>query len=453
MNSLLYSNKRHSIYFECENMIFDFCSSFCFYYCFMLFVFYNRYEVNQGAFEPVKYLLSAALFFVVYMIFDKVNNLYFAVVAATAILILTVCFYPVSGMHLLNAVPMVVYIMFRIYDRRRYQPKLNVWRGYGIVALTGLHIITSGDNTQPAFSSQKCLKLMSIVFVIYLVLFLGLKFIRVLDEYYFNVTGNTNYGHIRRKIIFSKNKSDNAFQNLNTDSKCLQKHIRKSLFLFNTSIVGIGAIIIVVTQYFTNIVTYLFGLLNNVLNGFKLSPVEIEQSQNSARKYDIFVPKGSGNNYERTLMDSGMLRMVFNFIFTIVIIAAIVYFVRLIYRKVMGMKKFANDESDEIVNMSEADYDIYRASDAVSKIRYGSSANEQMRRLYRNTIMYLHKKQKIRQLDNKTVKEIEEPANCEVDTKYLQDLSDKYEYARYSNEKISVETLHEMKKLCKQLKI
>ena len=68
--------------------------------------------------------------------------------------------------------------------------------------------------------------------------------------------------------------------------------------------------------------------------------------------------------------------------------------------------------------MSEADYDIYRTPGVMSRVRYGSSTNEQMRRLYRNTIMYLHKKQKIRQLDNKTVKEIEEPANCEVDSKY-----------------------------------
>lgn len=425
MNSLLYSNKRLSLYFMNENWLFDFCSAFCFYYCFMLFMFYNRYEIHHGKFEPIKYLGLVLVFFLIYLLFDKIKNVYSAVIAALGIMILTVRFYPINGNRFLLLIPLIVFIIFRFQDRHKYQTKLNIWRCYGIVFFIVMHIITSKIDTELSFSSQKCLKIMCGVFVIYLILFLCLKYIRVLDEYYFS----------------SKN-----------DKKGIGNHIRKSIFLFNMSIAGIGIIIFLITQYFTNLVSYVFSLINSILGGFKLKPVDLEKTEDSVKKFDIFVPKGSGNNYTRTMWDSELLKVIFNLIFTIVVIAAILFFIRFLYRKIYSMKKFSNDKSDEIINISEINNDAYSFSKIVSKIRYGNSTKEQIRRHYHDLIMHLCKNNKIKDLNNKTVKEIEESIINENNMESFKKLSHNYEQARYSDEKMSMEVVNETKKLCKDVR-
>lgn len=434
MNSLLYSNKRYGLYFMNENWLFDFCSAFCFYYCFMLFMFYNRYEIHHGKFEPIKYLGLVLVFFLIYLLFDKIKNVYSAVIAALGIMILTVRFYPINGNRFLLLIPLIVFIIFRFQDRHKYQTKLNIWRCYGIVFFIVMHIITSKIDTELSFSSQKCLKIMCGVFVIYLILFLCLKYIRVLDEYYCNLMNNSN-----------KNSSK-------SDKIGIGNHIRKSIFLFNISIAGIGIIIFLITQYFTNLVSYVFSVLNSFLGGFKLNPIDLEKTEDSVKKFDIFVPKGSGNNYTRTMWDSELLKVIFNLIFTIVVIAAILFFIRFLYRKIYGMKKFSNDKSDEIINISEIDKDAYSFSKIVSKIRYGNSAKEQIRRHYYDLIMHLCKNNKIKDLNNKTVKEIEESIINENNMESFKKLSHNYEQARYSDEKMSMEVVYETKKLCKDVR-
>ena len=110
-------NKGSVLNFDKSIRVLNFLLSFCFFYCLLLFLYFNQYQFNEEkvrngecAFQPFVYFSTIISFYLLYYVFRRFKNFIAILVLDLFIIVLSVAIYPINNQRYLLAAVMIMYI-------------------------------------------------------------------------------------------------------------------------------------------------------------------------------------------------------------------------------------------------------------------------------------------------------------------------------------------------------
>ncbi len=202
----------------------NFLMSFCFFFCLLLFLYFNRYQadlerslIGEADFQPEVYLGSITGFYLLHWIFCRVKKAWVMALADLAVVLCFCLLLPVRNERYLLGLALLFYVLTDCVqlgklasrdDREmeiHFLGKSNFYWGVGILILMMGHFITArhGEIGLPC-SSMVCTGWMLGTFFVYLILFMFQRYQYMFYHYFYKRKSidQAVYGQTRKVLAF-----------------------------------------------------------------------------------------------------------------------------------------------------------------------------------------------------------------------------------------------------------
>lgn len=433
--------------------VLNFLLSFCFFYCLMLFVYFNRYQAKpertlagEVAFQPWIYLGSVASFFVLHQIFCRIRKLWGIILADMCVIVCSVLLIPISGDRYLLGIMLALYVFVDFVRLGKLEKKSdlemedhfvgksNAYWGVGILLLLTGHFLTADHKSGLPMSSMQCMFWMLGVYFIYLVLYYFWKYEHMFDMHINKrkMVSQVAYGQMKKVIGFVIFVAAAGTSLLFLLAGMLTKVFEPYLDMLAKVLLGLAALAGI------SINDSAYGSLFNSQGG-DLPKLLEGQRQNGAIRHQA--------------PTSDSLRFFTTGLLLVLLLLAVFAVAYMIFRKLATTAIPHKEDEDEILVVDSGRERLQKGNGVLWRRRAEQTANEQVRRTYRKMVVSQNRASKIRGLGRLTSGEIEEavPKDGQAE-EWMKEVTIVYDKARYSLKDVSMEDAGRVKTLCQQMR-
>lgn len=434
----------------------NFLLSFCFFYCLLVFVYFNRYQAyplktlrGEAAFQPFVYLCSVCCFYILHQIFKNLKRVSLILLADAVVIGVSVYLFPIVGEKYLLGFALAFYVLTdflilgNIEKRKDTEMELffalkyaGYW-GVGILLILIAHCITAEYESELPVTAASCTSILCVSLFVFLILFVIQKY-----AVYF-------YKHFYQKKAMNE---------------VVKKQIMR-VFAFvtlRTAAAGLAVFLLAaaLTWIFAPYLSGLYHIFDGVLSFLGMSVNDSEYAfwfnstgPDSSTFKEVIRQQGSRNRND-------FLMPVIQMILLLLFVIAVLLIFFMIYKKLKNASVVpVAEEEDTIVRKSENEVidTIRKKADVLPKVY---SPNEKIRQSYRSLVSFKNKREKLNRLGKLTSGEIKESAAESPEEKALMEkITDTYDEVRYGDAVMDRQQANafeakcqEVKKLCKKMK-
>lgn len=432
--------------------VLNFLLSFCFFYCLLLFVYFNRYQAvpertlaGEAAFQPWVYMGSVVSFFVLHQIFCRIKKLWGIVLADMCVIICSVVLLPVTGDRYLLGVVLIVYALADFVRLGRLEKKndletedyfvgkSNRFWGVGILLLLTAHFLTANHKLGLPITSMQCMSWMLGVYFVYVVLYYFLKYEHMFYTSFKKrrTVNQAAYGQTRRVLVF-----------------VIFAAAAGAAFVFLLS----GMLTKIFEPYLDRLAKLLLGLAS--LAGISVSDSAYGSLFNSkgGELPELLDGQRQNGAIQHQAASADTLRFAVTGILLLLLLLAFVAAAYMIFKKLAVTALLHREDEDEIV-VVDIPKERLQKKNGILRRKAGQTTNEQVRDSYRKMVARQNRVSKIPGLGKLTSGEIGEAVSGEGEAgAWMQEVTDVYDKARYSQGDVSMEEANRVKALCRQMR-
>lgn len=412
----------------------SFIAAYCFYYCLLLFMFYFMYQAGNCDFEPITLLPTVFIFYLVHEAIRIPENPWISGILAVVVCVVTVLYYPLEELFFLPGVILTIFAFIEFFSREKKIDKSGlgenwfirirnrIW-GTGIVVVMILHMVLSARNTQRAILPSYCLYLMCLAGCVYILMVFLHKYLKIFHQYF-----------RRKKRI----------------SSVMNAQVKRVLVFAGTLAAGIGVLIFLFSQYFSQWLTVIFKKLVEWISGIKIMdpidtssvPIEHKTPVTMSERNEIAI---------RAVKGASAFGQFLAFVFMLIVAAIIIYCIVMLLRN-LSKFRFVSEATGEY-SVEWQEMIISKENGKRSLFRHGDSNNERIRKYYYRMLLQQRKKGRLKKIGTMTTADIEKEISFEISHKdSVEEFTPIYDSARYSAVSSSKEDVDKAKELLHRLK-
>lgn len=408
----------------------NFLISFCFYYCLMLFLYFYQYQVGNCDFEPLAYLASIVVFYLIHQVFNIFINPVIPAVINAVIIYITWFFYPIERLKIILILTLILFAIIDFLVRNKNIRKdgigdnfyirmsNHIWSA-GMIVVFVLHMLLSSESVIRSVSPSDCLKIMCIIMCVFIILILVSNYLKLF------------HGHFRRKKKIHK---------------VMQKQVRRVIIYAISFAAGIGFIVFIFSGFFSNMLSAILSWFLDLIGGIEIPAILDTTIPDEHSHLNHAVSEGAGNisKYTRT---GGSMEISVGPIPAIALIVLIIWGIRRLLKSFSRFSMAKEMPTEMSKDMTEV---IISTDEKQRKHLFfgGRSFRARIRYNYAKVLMHFKKQGALKSAELMTCGQISD----EIAKTPMNELSGIYEKARYSNAEIKREQVDKSQKLSVELK-
>ena len=408
----------------------------CFYYNLILFLYYYQYQTGRCAFQPLLYIPSIVVVFVLHEIFRYIKQPALAAAAGILVTVLVFVYYPIDRMQFLLGLVMVLCLVTEFFTSgTRIDPSgtggawflrvgNTVW-GTGILVTMLLHIIIADNKRNMSIKPAECLRIMSVVLCIYILLLLIYRYLKLFFDYY------------RRK-----KKIDIV----------MKQQVKRVAGFAGIFAAGAGILIYFISMYLAGFFNQVIGFVGGLLSRITLTANDPESTQEPLKLNEAFPNEAQQLEEHLKIGQAGPFGKILTIVFMLIFAGFILYMIFMIYKSISNMSFTREADSDSIHVVRDESFQQLRRFRKFSFYKHGSGVNESIRRYYYRMLLRFRLKGKLGNITDMTAEDIRKDLSEDKKKEmYIKEITPIYQAARYGEKDLSRQEAEKAKELCEKM--